>query len=58
MWYSTKVAELLKIDYSILQGPFGGNFSSVELVASVSNVGSINCAPDSYHLKMINFLSK
>jgi len=33
MWYNTKVAELLTIDYPILQGPFGGNFSSVELVA-------------------------
>jgi nitronate monooxygenase len=40
MWYNTKVTELLTIDYPILQGPFGGNFSSVELVASVSNMGS------------------
>jgi len=41
MWYNTKVAELLKIDYPILQGPFGGNFSSVELVAIVSNMGGL-----------------
>ncbi len=41
MWYNTKVAELLSIDYPILQGPFGGNFSSVELVASVSNLGGL-----------------
>jgi nitronate monooxygenase len=41
MWYNTKVAELLTIDYPILQGPFGGNFSSVELVASVSNMGGL-----------------
>jgi nitronate monooxygenase len=41
MWYNTKVAELLTIDYPILQGPFGGNFSSVELVAMVSNMGGL-----------------
>jgi nitronate monooxygenase len=41
MWYNTKVAELLAIDYPILQGPFGGNFSSVELVAIVSNMGGL-----------------
>jgi nitronate monooxygenase len=41
MWYNTKVAELLTIDYPILQGPFGGNFSSEELVASVSNMGGL-----------------
>src|SRR5450432_1127411 len=41
MWYNTKVAELLKIDYPILQGPFGGNFSSVELVAIVSDAGGL-----------------
>ena len=41
MWYNTKVTELLTIDYPILQGPFGGNFSSVELVATVSNMGGL-----------------
>src|SRR5579872_1676243 len=41
MWYHTKIAELLTIDYPILQGPFGGNFSSEELVASVSNMGGL-----------------
>ena len=41
MWYNTKVAKLLTIDYPILQGPFGGNFSSVELVAVVSNMGGL-----------------
>ncbi len=41
MWYHTKVAELLAIDYPILQGPFGGHFSSVELVACVSNMGGL-----------------
>ena len=41
MWYNTKVTGLLGIDYPILQGPFGGNFSSVELVAAVSNMGGL-----------------
>ena len=41
MWYNTKVSELLNIDYPILQGPFGGQFSSVELVATVSNMGGL-----------------
>ncbi|HTE25853.1 NAD(P)H-dependent flavin oxidoreductase [Flavitalea sp.] len=41
MWYNTKVTKLLGIDYPILQGPFGGNLSSVELVATVSNAGGL-----------------
>jgi len=41
MWYNTKAAALLGIHYPILQGPFGGNFSTVELVASVSNMGGM-----------------
>jgi nitronate monooxygenase len=41
MWNKTKVTQLLGIDYPILQGPFGGNLSSVELVATVSNAGGI-----------------
>jgi nitronate monooxygenase len=41
MWNNTKVTELLGIDYPIMQGPFGGNFSTVELVAGVSNAGGI-----------------
>jgi nitronate monooxygenase len=41
MWYNTKVTELLGIDYPIMQGPFGGNLSSVELVATVSNAGGL-----------------
>jgi len=31
----------LGIEYPILQGPFGGNLSSVELVATVSNAGGL-----------------
>jgi nitronate monooxygenase len=41
MWYKTKVTELLDIGYPIMQGPFGGNFSTVELVSTVSNAGGI-----------------
>jgi nitronate monooxygenase len=41
MWYNTKATEILGIDYPILQGPFGGNLSSVELVATVSNAGGL-----------------
>lgn len=41
MWYNTKAKELLGIDYPILQGPFGGNLSSVELTAAVSNAGGL-----------------
>ncbi|MBC7846357.1 MAG: nitronate monooxygenase [Flavobacterium sp.] len=41
MWYHTKATELLGIQYPILQGPFGGNLSSVELVATVSNYGGL-----------------
>ena len=40
-WYKTKVAELAGIEYPILQGPFGGNLSSAELVATVSNAGGL-----------------
>jgi nitronate monooxygenase len=41
MWYKTKAAEILGIRYPILQGPFGGGLSSVELVAAVSNLGGL-----------------
>lgn len=41
MWYNTKATELLEIQYPILQGPFGGNLSSVELTAAVSNAGGL-----------------
>ena len=39
MWYNTAATKLLGIEYPILQGPFGGNFSSVRLAALVSNMG-------------------
>jgi len=41
MWYHTKAAEILGIQYPILQGPFGGNLSTVELTATVSNAGGL-----------------
>ncbi|SFD89359.1 nitronate monooxygenase [Chitinophaga sp. CF118] len=41
MWYKTKASEILGIEYPILQGPFGGNLSSVELVSTVSNAGGL-----------------
>lgn len=41
MWYQTKASSKLGIQYPILQGPFGGNLSSVELVSTVSNAGGL-----------------
>lgn len=41
MWYNTKATKILGIDYPILQGPFGGGLSSVELLATVSNAGGL-----------------
>lgn len=41
MWYDTKATALMGIQYPILQGPFGGNLSSVELTATVSNAGGL-----------------
>ncbi|MEO7215424.1 nitronate monooxygenase [Mucilaginibacter sp.] len=41
MWYNTKATALLGIEYPIMQGPFGGGLSTVELVATVSNAGGL-----------------
>lgn len=41
MWYQTKASKILGIQYPILQGPFGGNLSTVNLVATVSNLGGL-----------------
>lgn len=41
MWYNTRATQLLNISYPIMQGPFGGGFSSVELTATVSNAGGL-----------------
>jgi nitronate monooxygenase len=41
MWYNTRAAKILGIEYPILQGPFGGNLSSVKLTATVSDLGGL-----------------
>ncbi|WP_342088339.1 NAD(P)H-dependent flavin oxidoreductase [Dyadobacter sp. OTU695] len=41
MWNQTNVSRTLGIEYPILQGPFGGNLSSVKLVSTVSNLGGM-----------------
>jgi nitronate monooxygenase len=38
---NTRVSALLKIMHLIIQGPFGGGLSSVELLAAVSNLGGL-----------------
>ncbi len=48
MWTDTKFTRLSGIDLPIVQGPFGGKLSSVELTAAVSNtggLGSYGCQP-------------
>lgn len=41
MWNKTKFTRLLDIEYPIVQGPFGGGLSSVELTSIVSNAGCL-----------------
>ncbi|HEY4287407.1 MAG TPA: nitronate monooxygenase [Puia sp.] len=41
MWYNTKAAKILGVQYPIFQGPFGGNLSSVKLTSTVSNLGGV-----------------
>lgn len=41
MWYDTPATKVLGIKYPIVQGPFGGGPSSVELVSTVSNAGGL-----------------
>ncbi|HWK06761.1 MAG TPA: nitronate monooxygenase [Puia sp.] len=41
MWHNTKAATILGIKYPVLQGPFGGNLSSVKLTATVSDLGGL-----------------
>ena len=41
MWNKTRATEILKIKYPIIQGPFGGKFSSPQLVSTVSNLGGM-----------------
>ncbi|NVJ97935.1 MAG: nitronate monooxygenase [Alphaproteobacteria bacterium] len=52
MWQENRVTKALGIQFPIIQGPFGGGFSSVPLVAAVSNAGGLgsfgahNLTPD------------
>lgn len=41
MWHRTRFTELLAIAYPIVQGPFGGGLSSIELSSTVSNRGGL-----------------
>lgn len=41
MWHQTSVAQRLGITYPVIQGPFGGGLSSVELAVTVSNLGGM-----------------
>lgn len=41
MWNHTKITSLLGITYPIIQGPFGGGLSSVQLTSTVSNAGGL-----------------
>lgn len=41
MWNKTRATKLLRIRYPIIQGPFGGRFSSAKLVSTVSNAGGL-----------------
>lgn len=41
MWNDTRITKLLGVPYPILQGPFGGNLSTVKLTAAVSNAGGV-----------------
>jgi NAD(P)H-dependent flavin oxidoreductase YrpB (nitropropane dioxygenase family) len=41
MWNDTAAARRLGVQYPIVQGPFGGGFSSVKLAAEVSNAGGL-----------------
>ena len=41
MWNQTRVSERLGIRYPIIQGPFGGGLSTIQLTAVVSNAGGL-----------------
>lgn len=41
MWQDTAVSRKLGLRYPIVQGPFGGGLSSVDLLATVSNAGGL-----------------
>ncbi|WP_299182782.1 nitronate monooxygenase [uncultured Chryseobacterium sp.] len=41
MWNNNRITKLLGIGYPIMQGPFGGGLSTVELTSTVSNLGGL-----------------
>ena len=41
MWNDTPFTRRLGLRYPIVQGPFGGGFSSARLTATVSNAGGL-----------------
>ena len=41
MWNRTRLTSLLGLDWPIIQGPFGGGYSTVALAAAVSNAGGL-----------------
>ena len=41
MWYDTRASKILGTQYPIMQGPFGGGISTVELLSTVSNNGGL-----------------
>lgn len=40
-WNQTRISERLDIKYPIIQGPFGGNISTLDLLVAVSNAGGM-----------------
>jgi nitronate monooxygenase len=41
MWNKNRITDLLGIEYPIMQGPFGGGLSTVELTTTVSHLGGL-----------------
>lgn len=41
MWHDTEVSRRLQLRYPIVQGPFGGGLSSVELLVTVAEAGGL-----------------
>lgn len=40
-WNNTALTRLLNLDYPIIQGPFGGGLSTMDLVSAVSSAGAL-----------------
>jgi len=53
MWNQTRVSERLGIRYPIIQGPFGGGLSTIQLTAAVSNAGGMGSF-GAHHLSPIH----